>query len=173
MTPGPENTPPAAWQTLAASLDGSFTARARGLLNPEIVLFDAGGEPFGRLETYGIEGATFASGDLEARIERTDASLQEMTSGGKQLLTSRNKGSATALRIQATSQAYDADLSLLRNRATARTPEDHTAARISGGLSNRRYEATFDPGDPNALPTVLFLLHRLNSLRSRSYQTRR
>ena len=172
MTPGPDNAPPAAWQILAAPLGGSFIARARGLLNPEIVLFDADGEPFGRLETHGTEGANFAAGEIEAGIRTTDRSTHEMTSGGEQVLTSRNKGSATTLRIQATSRAYDADLSLLRNRATARTPGDRTAARISGGLSNRRYEATFDPHDPNALPISLFLLHRLNALRSRAYQTR-
>lgn len=173
MPRGPKNPPPAAWKTLAAPLDGSFTASTRGLLNTEIVLSNAAGEPFGRLEPHGTESATFTAGGAESSIERTDASHLEMTSGGEPLLTAQSKGSATDLEIQASGQAYDATLSLLRNRATAQTPGGHTAARVSGGLSNRRHEATFDPGDPNALPIALFLLHRLNSLRSRAYQTRR
>ncbi len=172
MTTEHENAPSAAWTTLAASLDGSFSARARGLLNPKITLFDAGGEPFGRLEPHRTKGATFTTDDVDASIERADTSRQEMTSDGKPLLASQNKGSATTLEIQAAGQPYEANLSLLRNRAAARTPDGHTAARISGGLSNRRHEATFDPADPNALPIALFLLHRLNVLRSRAYRTR-
>ena len=172
MTTGPENPPPAAWQNLADSLPGSFTARARGLLKPEITLLTPAGEPFGSLKPDGSAGATLTAGEAQASIEGTDGPGHEMTSGGARLLTSHPKNSATTLEIRTPDQTYTAHLSLLRNRATAQTPEGHTAARIAGGLSNRRHGATFNPYDPNALPLALFLLYRLVVLRSTAYRTR-
>lgn len=164
--------PTTAWRTLSGSLGGSFTARARGLLDPELVLLDRTGDPFGRLAPRGTGGATLRAGDAEARIERTNISGYEMTSKGVSLLTAETSGPATTPEIRTANQAYETRISLLRNRATAQTTEDRTTARISGGLSNRRYKTTFDPEDPTALPIALFLLYRLHTLRSRAYQTR-
>lgn len=166
-----ENASPA-WQTLAESLGGSFTAHTRGLFNPELVLLDRTGDPFGRLAPRGAGGATLTAGDAEARIERTNTPGYEMTSKGVSLLTAETSGPATTPGIRTANQAYETRISLLRNRATAQTTEDRTTARISGGLSNRRYRTTFDPEDPAALPVALFLLYRLNTLRSRAYQAR-
>ena len=172
MTTEPEHPTPPTWRTFAPSLGGLFAVRARGLLNPELVLLDRNGDPFGGLAPHGDAGATVIAGDAEAGISRPNPLLYEMTSDGKRLLTARNEGPATQLEIQAADRASKARIYLLRNRAVARTPEEHAIARVSGGLSNRRYRAAFDPQDPAALAVALFLLYRLNTLRSRAYQAR-
>ena len=170
MNAGQDN-PTSAWRNLSLSLGGSFTARARGLLNPELVLLDPGGDPFGNLAPHGEGGATLIAGDAEAKIKRAGPSLYEMTPDGARLPTLEAAGPATAPEIRSAHRTYGARIVLLRNRATAQTPENRTTAQVLGGFSNRRYRATFDPDDPSALPVALFLLYRLNALRSRAYQT--
>ena len=41
------NTGPSGWRELAGDLGGSFAARARGVVSPELVLLTEAGEPFG------------------------------------------------------------------------------------------------------------------------------
>lgn len=166
-TAGADGTPPA-WRALARSLGGSFTARARGILAPELSLLDPGGEPFGRLLPRGTEGADLEAGDATARIERTNDAGYRMVSGAAELLTSRSPGSATALGISTPDQTYTIRVALLRNLATAQTPDGDEAVRLSGGLANRRYRATFRE---EALPVAVFLLYHLVELRSRAFRT--
>lgn len=169
MGTGRENEIPAAWRTLARSLGGSFASRTRGILAPELTLLDPAGEPFGRLLMRGTDGADLQAGDMDSKIERVDTARYGMTSGGAELLTSGTRGSATALEIRTPIQAYEARISPLRNAAAARTPENAGAVRISGGLTNRRYQANFDEA---ALPVAIFLLYHLVMLRGRAFQTR-
>ncbi|MDP9439206.1 MAG: hypothetical protein M3P49_10740, partial [Actinomycetota bacterium] len=65
---------------------------------------------------------------------------------------------------------YEASISLLRNRATATASAGGEAARLSGGLTNRRYRATFDPQDPASLPIAVFLLNHIVTLRRGAYR---
>ena len=169
MNTGPGNDMPTTWQTLADALGGSFTARARGLLNPEITLSTHNGEPFGRLMMRGTEGADLAVGVIEARIRRAGDSRYVLSSGGSEVLAAEPAGSLETLHIQHGDRSYEAGISPLRNTAVARTPENKEATRVSGGLANRRYEATFDGA---SLPVAVFLLYHLVTLRGRAFQTR-
>jgi len=46
-------------------------------------------------------------------------------------------------------------------------------ARITGGLTNRNYEAVFDAGNAGSLPVALFLLYLTVTLRRKAYVTER
>jgi hypothetical protein len=61
-------------------------------------------------------------------------------------------------------------VSLLRNSAVARLSDERESARVSGGLTNRRYRAIFDPQDPASLPVAVFLLHHTFALRRGAYR---
>ena len=165
---GPMPRDPDPWRKLRETLDGRFTARARGLLASEFVLLDSDGAQIGRLEIHGPAGANLRAGDVEARIERTGRSSYTMVSSGNEILTSTGKTASP--RITSQNRRYAAGLSLLRNTAEA-GPAEHTATiRIKGGLTNRNYDLFFDPGDENPLPVALFLLYRLVSVRSEAYR---
>ncbi len=158
------------WEDLARALGGSFAARARGLISPEMILLTSDGEPFGRL-TAGEAGETrLQAGDLAAWIEPRTDSTYAMTTDGEETLTAENAGSATALTLRSGDRVYDASISPLRNSAVARSSDEREAARVSGGLANRRYRAAFDPQDPASLPVAIFLLHRAFALRSSAFR---
>jgi hypothetical protein len=42
---------------------------------------------------------------------------------------------------------------------------------ITGGLTNRTYEAVFDAGDEGSLPVAIFLLYLTVALRRKAYLT--
>ena len=160
----------ASWEGLARALGGSFAARARGVVAPELILLTGGGEPFGRL-TAGEDGRThLQAGDLLAWIEARPGAAYGMTTGERETLTAEPAGSPTLLTLRSGGRRYEASISLLRNRATATAPGGGEAARLSGGLTNRRYRATFDPRDPASLPVAVFLLNHTVALRSRAYR---
>ena len=160
------------WEDLARELGGSFAARARGLVSPELVLLTAGGEPFGNL-TAGEDGRTHLQvGDLAAWIESQPGEAYRMTTDGAEILTAEPAGSATRLTLHSAGRTYEARVSLLRNRVTAGSSDGNEAVRISGGLTNRRYRAIFDPTDPASLPVAIFLLNHTAALRSRAYRAR-
>ena len=161
------------WETLARVLGGTFSARARGLISPELILLTAADEPFGALTMDGEGSTHLRAGDLSARIESRPGAPHRMTTAGGETLTAEPTGSATHLKLRSTGRTYEASLSLLRNRATAGSSTDNEAARVSGGLTNRRYRAAFDPGDPTSLPVAIFLLNHLFNLRTRAYQTQK
>lgn len=166
MSPMQRNPEP--WRKLRETLAGHLTARARGLLASEFVLLDREGSRIGKLDIHGPAGADLRAGDVEARIERVGRSGYTMQSSGREILTST--GDPTSPGITSHNHPYETSLSLLRNKAEA-GPKDHTTTvRVNGGLSNRNYEVTFDPGDENSLPIALFLLYRLISQRRNAYR---
>jgi hypothetical protein len=160
---------PEPWRHLGEILEGRFTARARGLLASEFILLDREGAPIGRLEIHGPAGADLRAGNVEARIVRLGGSGYAMLSSGGEILTST--GDPTSTGITSHNHPYETSLSLLRNKAEASPAQKATTIRIKGGLTNRTYEATFDPADENSLPVALFLLYRLVSLRRKAYVT--
>jgi hypothetical protein len=159
-----------AWGRLARGLGGSFAAQARGVITPELILLTQQGEPFGRL-TAGEDGKThLRAGDLTAWIEALPGATYAMTTGDEKTLTAETTGSATDLILRSGDRAYEAHVSLLRNSAVARQSDEGESARVSGGLTNRRYRAVFDPQDPVSLPVAVFLLHHTFALRRSAYR---
>lgn len=159
------------YRDLARDLGGSFAARVRGIVSPELVLLSARDEPFGRVRADETGGMRLQAGDLSATVAPAPDGGHRMTTGGAEILAAEPAGSETALRLRSDDRAYEATISPLRNSAAARSSEGKEAARVSGGLTGRRYEATFDPDDPAALPAAIFLLQRLIALRRRAYRT--
>lgn len=161
----------ASWEDLARTLGGSFAARASGVVSPELILLTAEGEPFGRL-TAGEAGKTrLRAGDLAAWIEPWADETYRMMTGDEEILTAEPTSSAATLTLRSGDRAYEARVSLLRNSAVARSSGGREAARVSGGLTNRRYRAIFDPQDPVSLPVAIFLLQHTVTLRSKAYRT--
>jgi hypothetical protein len=160
------------WEALAHDLEGSFTARVRGLVSPEIVLLSARGEPFGYLRAADAGETRLRAGDLSATFAPSADAGHTLKIDGGEILDAKPAGSATALDLRSGNRTYRADISLLRNSATAGSSGGPDTARISGGLTNRRYRVTFDPGDAAALPIAVFLLDRLLTLRRGAFRTR-
>lgn len=160
----------ASWDGLARTLGGSFVARAQGVVVPELILFAPDGEPFGRL-TAGEDNRThLQAGDVMAWIEPRPGGTYGMTTGEGETLTAEPAGSPTLLTLRSGGRRYEASISLLRNRATATASAGGEAARLSGGMTNRRYRATFDPQDPASLPIAVFLLNHIVTLRRGAYR---
>jgi hypothetical protein len=160
---------PEPWREPSEILAGHLTARASGLLASEFALLDGEGAQIGRLEIHGPAGADLRVGHAEARIGPASRSNYTMMSSGAEILTST--GDATSPAITYLNHPYEARLSLLRNTAEAGPKEQTTTIRIKGGLTNRNYEASFEPGDEGSLPVALFLLYRLVALRRGAYRT--
>ena len=159
------------WSTLAQALAGSFAARARGLLTLEFVLLNRGGEELGRLHVHGPTGAELEAGDLRAAIERSQQARYSMLTGGTETLAAEALGTSDILEIWCGGRSYEAHLSLLRNTAVARSSSGKVAARVTGGMTTRHYEAFFDTEDEASLPVAVFLLYYTVTLRSRAYRT--
>jgi len=169
MTPAPRDTTP--WEHLGERLAGSFAARTRGTLAPELLLSSRNGEEFGRLRLDGPEGASFEAGDTRATIEGGAASRYMMLGGGGEVLVEEIAGPVDAPEVRCGGRLYEVRLRLLRNAAVARSPGGSEAARVAGGLTNRGYQASFDAGDENSLPLAIFLLFRIVALRRRAFLT--
>lgn len=163
MSPMPED--PAPWKRLGETLAGTFAARARGLLASDFAIMDGEGDEVARLRIHGPEGAELEAGELEARIVRAYRSRYSMLSGSAEILTA---GSASGT-LRCLGRLYEARLSLLRNTAEAATG-GKVAVRITGSLTNRRYEAAFDVEDECSLPVAFFLLYRTVALRREAYR---
>jgi hypothetical protein len=170
MSPVPQDQPLAPWTELRETLLGSFTARARGLFASDFALFDPEGREVGRLRVHGPEGAELEAGSLAARIERSAPRRYTMLAGGTRVLSAETADSPDAMRIRRAERVYDADLSLLRNAAEALSPAGDSSGRVVGGLTNTRYEITFDAEDEGSLPVAVFLLYRLVALRRGAYR---
>ena len=169
ITMSPTQRDPEPWRHLAATLAGHLTARARGLLGSDFVLLDREGVRIGKLEIHGKAGADLRAGDVEARIERVGRSGYAMLFSGEEILTSTGDPSSPG--ITSRNHSYTTTLSLLRNKAEAGPEEHTTTVRITGGPTNRNYEASFAPSDENSLPVALFLLYLLVSRRREAYKT--
>src|ERR671911_343405 len=82
---------------------------------------------------------------------------------GPRAWTPPKKGSGARL--------YRGRLSLLRNTAEAGPAGERATVRITGGLTNRKYDAVFDAGDAGSLPVAFFLLYLTVALRRNAYVT--
>ena len=151
-------------------LEGSFTARASGLLATEFALSGPAGAERGRLRPGRFDGR-FVSEDLAATFEASGGGYR-MVAGDETLLTATLRGrSLDALEIACGSRAYEARMSLFRNRAVAQRREDGVrTALVSGGFTGRRYEARFDAGGFCGYPIAGFLLWLLATERRRAYR---
>ena len=171
MSPLPEDQTLAPWKGLRENLAGSFSARARGLLATDFALLDSGGREIGRLRVLRPQGAELETGDLRAGIQRTAPRSYAMLAGGARVLSAETAaGSPGSARIRCGERVYEASLALLRNTAEALSPAGERAARVAGGLTNRRYEVAFDAHDAGSLPVAVFLLYRLVALRRGAYR---
>ena len=157
------------WRRLAETLAGRLTARALGLLASEFVLLDRESAEIGRLKVHGPMGAELEAADVGARIERFGRFNYRMLFHDNEILAST--GDATSPGITSLNRPYTAKLALLRNTAEAGPAEYTTTIRIKGGLTNRNYEVSFEPGDGGSLPVALFLLYRIVALRREAYRT--
>jgi len=157
------------WRRLGETLEGSFAARARGLLAPGFAILGKEGEEIGRLEIHGVEGAELGAGNLEARIERSAPSGYTMLTDGAKILAAEPLGAWSAPEIECVDSLYRGRLSLLRNKAEAGPAGKRATVRITGGLTHRKYEAVFDAGDEGSLPIALFLLYLTVALRRKAY----
>ncbi|HEX5915575.1 MAG TPA: hypothetical protein VFY54_20930 [Rubrobacter sp.] len=167
----PMHEAPTPWRRLGETLEGSFAARARGLLAPGFAILGKEGEEIGRLEIHGAEGAELGAGDLEARIERSAPSGYTMLTDGVEILAAEPLGAWNAPQIECLDRLYRGRLSLLRNTAEAGPAGERATVRITGGLTNRKYDAAFHAGDEGSLPVALFLLYLTVVLRRKAYLT--
>jgi hypothetical protein len=94
-----------------------------------------------------------------------------MLVGGTTILAAGPVGALNTPEIRCSGRVYRGRLSLLRNTAEAGLAGDEAKVRISGGLTNRNYEAVFDAGDEGSLPVALFLLYLTVTLRREAYLT--
>src|SRR5829696_6568216 len=147
------------WRRLGETLECSFVAHSRGLLAPDFAILGREGEEIGRLEVHGVEGAELGVGYLEARIERSALSGYTMLTDGAEILTAEPFGAWNAPEIKCLDRLYQGRLSLLRNTARAGPAGEKATVSITGGLTNRNYEAVFDSGDESSLPVAIFLLY--------------
>ncbi len=171
MSPMQEDPTLAPWRRLGESLEGSFAAHARGLLTPDFAIQGREGKKIGCLEIHGPQGAELEAGDLQARIERSKPSGYAMLAGGAKILEAEPVGALNTPEITCLDHRYNGRLSLLRNTAWAGPAGERVTVRITGGLTNRNYEADFDVGDAGSLPVAFFLLYLTIALRRKAYLT--
>ena len=159
------------WYDLQQSLEGSFTARARGLLTIKFALLDSVGKKFGQLQLRGLSIAEFESGGRMAALTQTEGSYR-MVAEGEEVLTATPKGrSIDELEISCGGRTYEARVSFFRNLAVASYQRgDGRAVHVSGGLVGRGYQVLFAPDDGCALPAAVFLLWHLAANRRRAYR---
>jgi hypothetical protein len=170
MRSEPRDPSPSPWSRLLEALAGSFSARARGFLASEFILLNQGGGEFGSLRIHDPIGAELEAENLRAAIERAPHGRRRMLSGDEETLVAKPLGTADILEVRCWGRRYEANLSLLRNTAVARSLGGEEAARVTGGLTNRAYEAIFDAEDEGSLPVAIFLLYYTVALRRRAYR---
>jgi hypothetical protein len=171
MSPMQEDPTLTSWRKLGENLEGSFAARARGLLAADFAILGKEGKEIGCLEIHGAKGAELGAGNMEARIERSARSGYTMLTNGAEILTAEPLGAWNAPEIKCLDRIYQGRLSLLRNTARAGPAGEKATVIITGGLTNRNYEAVFDAGDEGSLPVAFFLLYLTVALRRRAYLT--
>jgi hypothetical protein len=157
------------WEEFGTSLGGGFSARARGLLGSEFSISGRNGELVVRLEGPGR--ASFESDGFEGRVEHLDLRSRELRAlmlvGDGEVLTAERDGSGFT--IEAREASFSASVSLARNSASARSPDgEREIARVSGGFTNRSYEASFERGN---FDVALFLFCHLASARRRAFRS--
>jgi hypothetical protein len=170
MRSEPRDPSPSPWSRLLGTLAGSFSARARGFLASEFILLKGGGGEFGSLRIHDPMGAELEAENLRAVIERAPRGRHRMLSGDEETLVAQPLRTADILEVRCGARRYEAHLSLLRNTAVARSSGGGEVARVTGGLTNRAYEAVFDAEDEGSLPVAIFLLYYAVALRRRAYR---
>jgi hypothetical protein len=171
MRSEPRDPSPSPWSRLLEALAGSFSARARGFLAAEFILLKGGGGEFGSLRIHDSIGAELEAEYVRAAIERAPHGRHRMVSGDEETLVAKPLGAADTLEVRCGGRRYEAHLSLLRNTAVASSSGGEEAARVTGGQTNRAYEAIFDAEDEGSLPVAIFLLYYTVALRRRAYRT--
>src|ERR687894_917245 len=106
MSPMQEDPTLTPWRRLGEPLEGSFAARARGLLAPDFAILGGEGEEIGSLEIHGARGAELGAGELEARIERSTLSGYTMLTDGAEILTAQPLGAWNAPEIICLERLY-------------------------------------------------------------------
>ncbi len=167
MNPARQISGLASWQDSRDALEGFFTAQARGLLAREFDLRKDGAS-FGRLRTSDRRGAELVVGGFAATIERASGVGYRMT-GGRLEVSASQPAAVNVLEVRAAGRLYVARASFLRNTATVRAGDGRLTARVSGNVTGRRYEVTYDETEDAALPVAVLLLHHLAILRRRVY----
>ncbi len=159
------------WCDLQQSLEGSFTARAHGLLATKFALLDSEGKKFSQLQLRGLSSAEFESEGRAAVLTQTEGSYR-MVSEGEEVLTAAPKGkSIDELEISCGGRTYEARVSFFRNVAVASyTRGGGRVVYVSGGLVGRSYQVLFAPDDGHALPAAVFLLWHVAANRRRAYR---
>ncbi|CAA9470852.1 MAG: hypothetical protein AVDCRST_MAG25-2025 [uncultured Rubrobacteraceae bacterium] len=175
------SSPTAAWDALALRLDGSFRARARGLLGSRFALLDSGGEEWGQLRMLGSYAAEIHAGETASEIERTGefGARYRMRTGGAPFLIAGPERPDEPLRIFCGGKTYEAETSVLRNTSIARRLTAHApgsgpepagdGVSLSGGIAGRSYTATLPGGAGSALAVAVFLLYRNVAIRRAAF----
>ena len=169
----------AIWEPLAGDLDGSFRARARGLLGSRFSLLDGRGREWGQLRMLGSYAAEVHVGESVSEIERTGefGARYRMRTGGAPVLIAGPEKPNEGLRIFCGGKAYEAETSVLRNVSVARRltgdlKEGEAAGeevRLEGSVAGRSYRGMFPGGDGGALAVAIFLLYRNVSVRRTAF----
>jgi len=164
--------PAQTWEELQTRLAGSFTARLRGLLAPEISLSGPEGE-FGKVRR-GHSGAKVTAGSLNAVIEQIGNARYRMLTGDRRddvtLVAEPAGRSVDLLEVGIGERTYQARTSFLWNRAAILSPEGKEVARLKGNLTGRRYEVAFDPEMVGTLPVAVLILYHTIINRSRVFR---
>ncbi len=168
MSHTPRSAPPL--NLLWRNLDGSFTARARGLLPLEFILLSSAGEEFGWLRLRGGPGAELRAGGYLVAFEASERRYRMVVNGEEVLAAGPKRRSLDELEVSCSSRTYQAWASFFRNRAIASYPGNEPVVRLSGGLTGRSYEALFNAEDRCALPIALFLLWHTAANRRRAFR---
>ena len=159
------------WYDLQQSLEGSFTARTRGLLTTKFALLDSEGKKFGQLQLRGLSIAEFESEGRAATLTWTEGNYR-MASEGEEVLTAAPKGqSIDELEVSCGDRTYEAQVGFFRNVAVASYQRgDGRAVHVSGDLVGRSYQVLFAPDDGCTLPAAVFLLWHVAANRRRAYR---
>ena len=170
MSSTPRSTPSSWGYNLQRNLGGSFTARPRGFLATKFALLGPNSEEFGQLRLHGASNAKFQSENHTATFEASGRHYR-MVAGSEEVLAARpKKWSIDELEISCSNEAYEVRASFFRNLAVASYPDGERAARLSGSLMGRSYEAIFATDDECALPIAVFLLWHIVANRRRAYR---
>ena len=175
------SSPAASWEGLARNLDGSFRARARGLLGSRFYLLDDGGREWGQLRMLSPYAAEVQAGGTNSEIERIGefGPRYRMRTDSTPFLIAGPERPEEALRIFCGGKTYEAETSILRNTSMARrlkgdVPQDTSASAggevsLSGGIAGRSYLGAFPGGDGSALAVAVFLLYRNVAIRRTAF----
>ena len=169
MNEAPQIPASPAWKELRYNLSGSFAARSSGLMS-DTFIFQKDGLEVGRLTFKGRRGAGFASGMLEANIERSQNGEYTLFSENRRVLSAAPQASSQdALEITCGDGTYRAHISFFRNTARAFSAKGSEVVLLTGNATGRKYEVIVDKAVPAALPIAILLLYHTSTTRRRAF----